>query len=478
MTAQTLDSPGDEQQAAPVRLVRTFSFTDMVLYALVFMCFVAPMGIFGSVFQASGGMVALVYAVGAVAMMINASSYGVLAQAYQAAGSVYTYAGRAMAPWVGWIAGWTMLLDYFLVPGLLSLIAASSMTAVVPAVAVWIWIIVFTVVNTGLNLLGIKTTRVMNKVFLAGQALVVSIYAIAAVVALATGAGRGFSWEPVYTSGTFQIGVLASGVSLGALSYLGFDALSTMSEDAKGGARQVGRAQIAALGLAGLAFMLQAFLAALLVEDPATLIAEGDVAGTAFYETARVAAGPWLATLTAISVALAWGVANNMVAQVATSRLLHAMARDGALPKFLAKVSVGRSVPTNAIWVTAAFSLGLTLWMAKRDDGITLLSSLVTFGALLSFVLVHLSVLVRNFKRGERRIAGVFRSWVLPVVGIGVTVVVIVNANVLAQRLGFAWLGLGVVILIVMAVSGRKLRLPGIDVSPAVEDAAVVGHRG
>lgn len=475
--AQTLDSSGVKPPAS-TRLVRTLSFTDMVLYALVFMCFIAPMGIFGSVFQASGGMVALVYAVGALAMMINASSYGVCANAYQAAGSVYTYAGRAIAPWVGWIAGWMMGLDYFLVPGLLSLIAAASMTAVFPALAVWIWIVVFTLLNTGINLLGIKTTRLVNKFFLAGQALVVIIYAAAAVMALATGAGRGFSWEPVYNSGTFQIGVLASGVSLGVLSYLGFDALSTMSEDAKGGARQVGRAQIAALGLAGLAFMLQSFLAALLVKDPATLIAEGDPAGTAFYDTARVAAGPWLATTTAISVALAWGVANNMVAQVATSRLLYAMGKDGALPRFLAKVSVGRSVPVNAILLTAAVSLGLGLWMASRDDGIALLSSLVTFGALFSFVLVHLSVLVRNVRRGERPVAGWFRSWALPVVGIGVTVFVIANANVLAQKVGYAWLAAGVVILIAMVASGKKLRLPGIDVSPAVEDAAVVGHRG
>jgi amino acid transporter len=445
-------------------LQRSLSFGDLLIYALIYMVVIAPFGIFGSVFQASAGMIALAYAVGMVAMMVTASSYGLMVEAYPSAGSVYAYAGRAIAPWVGFLAGWTILLDYILVPGLLSLVAAASVTAIFPVAPAWVWLAVFVVVNAGLNLTGIKTTRRVNRWFLIGQLVVLAVYVVVGVLALASGAGRGFSWEPVYSSGQFQLGAIAAAVSVGMLSFLGFDALSTLAEDAKGGARQVSRAQIAALGLTGVLFMVQTFVAALLVQDPARLIAEGDPAGTAFYETARVAGGPWLATVTAAATALAWGFANNMVAQVATSRLLYAMARDGQLPRWLAKVSPLRSVPTNGIILTAVVSLGLGLYMAAlRDDGISLLASLVNFGAILSFIMVHLSVLARNLRSGQPRLAGVFRSWVVPLAGIGVLVAVIVNADVLAQRLGFVWLGVGVLVLLVMVATGRPPRLAGFD---------------
>ncbi|MEV4638529.1 APC family permease [Actinoplanes sp. NPDC049548] len=462
MTAHTVDSAPLERFGYRQELRRTLSSGDLVIYGLIYMVVIAPMGIFGSVFQASGGMVALAYAIGMVAMMVTASSYGLMAQAYPMAGSVYTYAGRAIAPWVGFLAGWTILLDYVLVPGLLSLIAAASMASVVPAVPVWAWIVVFVVVNAVLNLFGIKTTRLLNKMFLIGQLAILAIYVGAAIMALATGRGRGFSWEPIYSSSQFQWGVLATAASVATLSFLGFDALSTLAEDAEGGPRQVSRAMVAALGITGLVFIAQTFLAALLVEDPGGLIAQGDPAGTAFFETARVAAGSWLATLTALATALAWGLANNMVAQVGTSRLLYAMARDRQLPAFLARVSIRRSVPANGILLTAAVSLALGLTMASRDDGISLLASLVNFGAILSFIVVHLSVLAYRIRVG-RRAGGAVRTVLLPVVGVLILSGIIVNANILAQRAGLAWLGVGVLILLVLIATGRRPYLAGLD---------------
>ena len=475
MTAQTFASAGGERQAEN-RLVRTYSLGDMVRHAVVFMVLIAPMGIFGTAFQAAGGMTALSYLVGAVVMMMTASSFGILAQAYQAAGSVFTYAGRAITAWVGWLAGWMLQLDYILVPALLSLVAAASMAAFAPWLPSWGWVVVFVVVNTGINLRGVKTTRVAGGLFLTLQAVVLGIFVVAAVTALASGAGRGFSLDPFYNS-RFTVAVLGTGVSVASLSYLGFDTLAAMAEDAKGGARQVGRAQVVSLGIVGVAFTGQMYLASLLVQDPAGLIVNGDAAGTAFYDTVRVAVGPWLATLTALATALAWGIANNMVAQVAASRLLHVMARDGALPKWLGKISVTRSVPARATLVIAGLSLAIGVGMSLRTNGITELLSLVNFGALVSFVVVHLSVLVRNVRAGERRIAGWFRSWVLPVVGIGCLVYVIVNQNVLAARFGLIWFGIGGVILLVTWARGRQPSLPDLDVTPALDDA-VVGHRG
>ncbi len=93
---------------------------------------IAPFGIFGGVFQASGGMVALAYAIGMLAMAFTAASYSQMSRAFPMAGSVYTYAGRGIAQPVGFIAGWMILLDYVLVPGLLYLIASVAMNSIVP----------------------------------------------------------------------------------------------------------------------------------------------------------------------------------------------------------------------------------------------------------------------------------------------------------------------------------------------------------
>src|SRR5204863_9308897 len=114
--------------------------------------------------------------------------------------------------------------------------------------------------------------------------------------------------------------------------------------------------------------------------------------GIAFYAAARLAGGPWLATLCAIATAIAWGLPDSMVAQVAISRLLYAMARDGQLPRLLGKVSRKHNVPTNAILLVAVVSTGLGLYMNSRDDGIGLLASLINFGALTAFLALHVSV--------------------------------------------------------------------------------------
>jgi amino acid transporter len=170
-----------------------------------------------------------------------------------------------------------------------------------------------------------------------------------------------------------------------------------------------------------------------------------------------------LATVSAIATALAWGVANTLVAQVATSRLIFAMARDRQLPAVLARVSVRRAVPVPAVLLVAAVSLILGLVMAHRADGITLMSSLVNMGAICAFITLHLSVIWHYLIRARSRRLVV--HLLVPLVGIGVLTLVAINANVAAQRVGLAWLGLGVLVLIVLTVAGRRPRLSGLEIS-------------
>jgi amino acid transporter len=449
--------PGVEAFGYQQELKRSLSFTDLLVYGLIFMVPIAPFGIFGSVFQASGGMVALVYAIGGLAMAFTAASYSQMSRAFPMAGSVYTYAGRGIAQPVGFIAGWMILLDYVLVPGLLYLIASIAMNSIYESVPVWIWLVAFVVLNTVVNYFGIEFTARVNKIMLVAELIVLAIFLVIGIVALAGGEGRGFDFSPVYNSDTFSLELVFGAVSIAVLSFLGFDGISTLAEENRESARSIGKAMIAALAIAGTLFIVQTWIAALLVPDPDTLIAEGDAAGTAFYDAAEVAGGAWLGTLTAVATAIAWGFANSLVAQAATSRLLFAMARDKQLPAFLAKVHPTRRVPVNATLFVAVISLALGIYMSQRDDGITLLSTLVNFGALSAFLLLHVAVVWYFIGRQKSR--DYWRHLAVPVIGFAILVAVVVNAQVTAQRLGFTWLVIGLVLMGVLLATGRKPEL-------------------
>jgi amino acid transporter len=247
-------------------------------------------------------------------------------------------------------------------------------------------------------------------------------------------------------------------VSIAVLSFLGFDGISTLAEENRESARSIGKSMIAALALAGVLFIVQTWIAALLVPDPDRLIAEGDAAGTAFYDAAEVAGGHWLSVLTAVATAIAWGFANSLVAQAATSRLLFAMARDKQLPGFLARIHPTRRVPVNATLVVALISLALGLYMTTRDDyGIGTLSTLVNFGALTAFLLLHVSVVVHYVVRRKSR--DWWRHLVVPMIGFAILLYVLINAKLAAQALGLTWLVVGLVLMGVLLATGREPEL-------------------
>jgi amino acid transporter len=246
-------------------------------------------------------------------------------------------------------------------------------------------------------------------------------------------------------------------VSIAVLSFLGFDGISTLAEENKDTARAIGRSMVAALLLAGVLFIVQTWVASLLVPNPDKLISQGDAQGTAFYDAAAVAGGQWLSKLTALATAIAWGFANALVAQAATSRLLYAMARDRQLPSFLAKIHERKGVPVNATLIVAVVSLVLGLYFNSRDDGISLLSTLVNFGALTAFLALHVSVVWHFVGRNGSR------NWwahlVAPVIGFAILAYVLINAQLQAKWLGLIWFVVGLVVMGVLLAMGRKPEL-------------------
>jgi len=453
-------------------LWRALRFRDLLAYGLIFMVPIAPMAIFGAVFSVSGGMVVMAYAIGMVALIFTAFSYAQMVRAFPLSGSVYNYVGRGIGAPVGFLAGWAIMLDYILVPSLLYLVASVAMNATLPAVPVWVWLVGFVAVNTIVNSLGIRMTAAFTWIMLVGELLVLFVFLGVGAWAVLTGKGR-WTLDPLYNPDTFGWSLVLAATAVAVLSFLGFDGIAMLSEEAQGGSKVIGRAMAGALLAAGLLFIAQTWVAAILTPDPQVLIANGDPNGTAFYDAARLAGGPWLATLCAVATAIAWGLPDSMVAQVAISRLLYAMARDKQLPSILAKVSRKHNVPINAIVLVAAVSMTLGLYMNLREDGISLLASLINFGALTAFLLLHVSVVVYHVIR--RRSRNLLAHLVMPAIGAAILALVVWNANVAAQRLGFVWIGLGVVVLLCLYLAGRRPVLSGLE---PVQPAAVPVREG
>jgi amino acid transporter len=374
------------------------------------------------------------------------------------AGSVYTYAGRGIAAPVGFMAGWAILLDYVLVPSLLYLVAGVAMNSFVPAIPVWAWLVAFVVLNTVVNYLGIQMTAKITRVMLVAELIVLAIFLVIGGIALAQGKAQTGVLTPIFESSGFSWSVVFAAASVAVLSFLGFDGISTLAEENREDARRLGRSMVAALAVAAVLFVVQTWVAALLTPNRGELIANGDPAGSAFYTTAEFAGGHWLAVLTAVATAVAWGFANSLVAQAATSRLLFAMARDRQLPSFLAKVDPKHQVPVNATLVVAALSLVVGIFMSGRSTGLGELTSLVNFGAMTAFLLLHVAVVVHYFIR--RRTGNVWAHLIAPVIGFVILVAVVINQNVAAQWVGGIWLALGLIVLGISYLFGRRPVLP------------------
>jgi amino acid transporter len=203
------------------------------------------------------------------------------------------------------------------------------------------------------------------------------------------------------------------------------------------------------------------------VPNPEAVINEG-YAGDEFQAAAEAASGHWLYVLTSVATALAWGIANAMVAQGATSRLLFAMARDRQLPSFLARVSPRRQVPVNAVLLVALLSLalGLGLWFWREVDSITDVATLVNFGAMVAFLTLHVTVVYHYVVRNGSR--EFLRHLVLPVLGFAILVFVVINQNIFAKALGGIWILIGVVVLVGLILSKRTPTLSGLSEERAV----------
>ena len=436
-----------EQFGYKQELNRALTFKDLLIYGMIFMVPIAPFGVFGYVWDGSKGMVALAYLIGMVAMFFTAMSYWSMSRAFPVSGSVYAYAQHGLHPVIGFFSGWLILLDYILVPALLYIVSAAALAPMMPGVPTWVWIVGFIAINSAINLRGITFTAKANNTILVAEIIVLAVFVVLGLIALYSGEGAGhLTLQPLYNPEKFSMPLVMGAVSIAVLSFLGFDGISTLSEETKGGANTVGKASLTALMLVGSLFILQTWIAADLSQGMSFSNLD-----TAFYDTANVAGGSWLKYVTMWSTVISWGIANALVAQAAVSRILFAMARDKQLPTILAKVHPKLKTPYVSTLFVALISVAAGLWFNGNIDN---LSRLVNFGALMSFLVLHLAVINHYIIRQKSR--NFLRYLILPVIGFCIIGFVIYEMEWEAKKLGLCWLAMGVVYYLIMRLALKR----------------------
>ncbi len=430
-----------EQFGYKEELKRVLTTRDLLVYGMIFMVPIAPFAIFGLVWNDAKGMVPLAYLIGMIGMFFTALSYAAMSEAFPVAGSVYSYAQRGLHEVAGFFCGWLILLDYILVPALLYIVSAIALEPLLPQVPAWIWMLGFITFNAVVNLVGMQFTAKANLYLLGFELVVLALFVGLGLAALYSGQGAGrLTMKPLYDPLVFNLATVVGATSIAVLSFLGFDGISTLSEESKGGPKAIGRVTLLALALVGTLFLLQTWIAVDLSQGMKFGSPE-----TAFYEIARSAGGVWLERLVLISVVISAGVANAMAAQAAVSRILFAMARDGKLPTVLARVHPRFRTPYVSTLVVSAISVVAGLYFLKNLND---LSRLVNFGALCSFLVLHVSVVNHYFIRQRSR--AWLRYLLSPLLGFTVIAYVLVEMDQRAKLMGLAWLAIGVVYYLVM----------------------------
>ncbi len=351
---------------------------DLIVYGLVLIQPIAPVGIFGIANVPSHGHVTSSILLAMFAMMLTALSYGRLAALYPSSGSAYSYVSGAFNPIAGYVVGWAMFLDYLIIPIVSSIYAALTLHRLFVGIPYWLWVSLVLGLAVLLNLGGIPSLARANKALLSVMTLVVAafLYLGAHFIYSAHGWHGLLSAKPFYDPATFDAHAVMTATSLAALTYIGFDGVTTLAEDAANPRRSVPFATVAVCLLTGLLSALEVYLAQLAWPDYHTYPNNE----TAFLDVNRLVGGSALFTaMGAVLVVACFGTALTSLAGAA--RLLAGMARDNVLP---ARWFAGR--PRRNIILLGIVALIGALSLSYEQT-----AELINYGAFLAFMGVNLA---------------------------------------------------------------------------------------
>jgi len=417
----------------PPHLRRALSLWDLILYGLVVIQPTAPMPVYGVMSTRSHGYAVITVLLAMVAMLFTAISYGRMASAYPSAGSAFTYVGREIHPALGYITGWCMVMDYVLNPLICTILCSKFAINFFPEIPFAVWVLAFVALFTFLNVQGIETSAHINLTLVAvmGVVIVVFLAAAARYIHAAPHDGVAFFTRPFFDPKTFSVRAIMGGTSLAVLTYIGFDGISTLSEEARNPRRNILLATVLVCLLTGLLASIQVY-AAQLVWPGTQGFPDVD---TAFVFVAGRAGGRWLFTLINVTLLVAT-VGSALGAQLGAARLLYGMGRSNALPRrFFGAIEPKKRIPRNNVLLVGAIALFGAMCLSF-ERGVELLN----FGALLAFMGVNIAALARFYFRATHRR---WFDFVSPTAGFLICMLIWLSLSWRAKLLGILWMIVG-----------------------------------
>ncbi len=426
------------------RLRRTLTLWDLIFYGIVLIQPIAPVPLYGVAQKLSDGHFVTIILVAFVAMLITAVSYGRMGALYPTAGSAYTYVGRGLNPHLGFLAGWAMILDYLLQPLISAVwIATALHERYAHQVPFAVWVAVVVGAMTGLNLAGVKSSSRANKVLLAVMTVVVAIFTVMAVKFLWSGEGWAglFSLQPLYDPKTFDSHKIMMATSFAALTYIGFDGVTTLAEDVENPKRNVLLAVVLTCIFAGACSAFEAYLGARVWPDWRTF----PNLETAYMDICRRVGGALLFNaMGVILIVAAFG--SGLTGTLGAARLLFGMGRDGVLPRgFFGKLRPVSGTPVNNILLIGGISFVGAVLLYSIGNAYEHAAEVLNFGAFLAFMGVNFacfwqfSVIARRTGAKMR----LMRDAILPLAGFVFCAWIWWNLNDLAKTVGGIWFAIG-----------------------------------
>jgi putrescine importer len=428
--ADTLQSP----DAAP-HLKRSLKLWHLIVYGIIIIQPTAPMGIYGVVSNEARGHVVTTILIAMVAMLFTAISYGRMARVYPSAGSAFTYVAKELHPLAGYVVGWSMLMDYLLNPIICAIWCSAAARNILPGIPYATWALSFVILFTALNLFGVKSSGNVNAVLASVMGLVVVIFLAYAIRYLAFVARPvGGQWlTPFYNPSSFSAARLFRGTSIAVLTYIGFDGISTMSEEVENPRRNIMLGTVLTCLFIGILSAVEVYVAQL--AWPYRGPFDESIVDTAYVHVAMRIGGKYLFHLLNATLLVA-NMGSGMAAQFGAARLLYGMGRSNALPRgVFGSLSARTAIPRNNVLLVGLCTL-VGVFLLTYGQG----AEMLNFGAFIAFMGVNAAALVHYKFRSKEKVR---LAALAPLLGLVVCAFIWLNLGHNAQILGSIWLALG-----------------------------------
>ncbi len=419
-------------------LKRSLTLWDLILYGVIVIQPVAPMSVFGVLSNRGHGHVVTTILVAMVAMLFTAISYGRMARVYPSAGSAFTYVGQEINPVLGYVTGWSMVMDYMLNPMICIVWCSQQAHVFAPGVPYWAWAIFFALVLTVLNIQGVKTSARVNAGLAAAMGAVIVVFFVAAAryILGVPHDGAGFFTRPFYDPELFDFRAVLGGTSIAVLTYIGFDGISTLSEEAENPRRNILLATVLTCLVIGILSAFEVYAAQLIWPASQPFPNED----TAFVAVAQRAWPPLFAVVGFTLLVANFG--SGLGAQIGAARLLYGMGRSNALPKsFFGAVDARHRIPRNNVIFVGACALTAALLVTVGMFSYGLGAEMLNFGALLAFMGVNAAAIVHYYVRQNER---TLLNLLPPLAGFLICLALWLSLSRPAKIAGIIWMAAGI----------------------------------